>query len=278
MAPGRIVITGAAGRIGRLLRAYLEQQGADLLLLDHAPGDDPAIVAADLSLPEAPWAGLLPTGDTLVHLAADPSSQADWASLEPNNLDATLNLLQAAVTRRARRVVLASSVQAVLGHVGRAARIGTGGPGAPINFYGATKCVAERLGAHYARHFGLSVIVLRIGWVQAGENRPGPHMGPVSDQQLWLGNRDCCTGLTSAIRAPDDLRFGVFNLVSNNAGMPWDLDAGRRLLGWAPSEHSQPVEPPGTDQATAVAGTSARNPARRWLRRLLPWLCRRLQT
>jgi NAD+ dependent glucose-6-phosphate dehydrogenase len=276
MAAGRIVITGAAGRIGCLLRAHLAQQGADLLLLDRDPGDAPPIVAADLARAEAGWAGLLAEGDALVHLAADPSPQADWASLEPNNLDATLNLLQAAATRRARRVVLASSVQAVLGRVGRAPRIGSDGPGAPVNLYGATKCVAERLGAHYARHFGLSVIALRIGWVQAGENRPGPHMGPIADQQLWLGNRDCCTGLVSAIRAPAELRFGVFNLVSDNAGMPWDLDEGRRLLGWAPSERSQPVDPPGVDQAGAHQPLWLPRRLGRSARRAWERLCRRL--
>lgn len=276
MATGRIVITGAAGRIGRLLRAHLEGEGAELSLLDRDPGGDPSMLAVDLSRPDPGWVEHLTETDTLVHLAADPDPQAAWASLQPNNIDATLNLLQAAATRRVRRVVLASSVQAVLGRVGQVPRIGTDEPGAPINLYGATKCVAERLGAHYARNFGLSVIALRIGWVQAGENRPGAHMGPVRDQQLWLGNGDLCTGLVSAIRASEDLRFGVFNLVSDNAGMPWDLDAGRRRLGWMPSEHSRPVEPTGA--APPQAANSLARRARRWLRRRLAWLCQRLLT
>jgi nucleoside-diphosphate-sugar epimerase len=277
MAPGRVVIAGAAGRIGRLLRAHLQGQGVALLLFDRAPGADPTVVAADLSRPELGWAERLRPDDTLVYLAADPRPDADWPSLERDNLDALLNVLQVAASHDMPRVVLASSVQTMLGQVGRAPRIGTDLPRAPINLYGVTKCVAERLGEHYARHFGLSVIALRIGWVQEGDNRPGSQMGPIRDQQIWLSNRDCCTGLVSAIWAPADLRFGIFNLVSDNAGMPWDLSENLRLLGWAPSDHYEPQEPV-PDAQPPAREPPLKTPRRlRLLRFPLDWVCKWLR-
>lgn len=272
----RIAITGASGNIGAKLRAALTAAWADLLLIDRVDHGDPTILSTDLSLfPTAggsSWVAALAGVDTLVHLAADPRLDAPWARLERDNLDATLNVLEAARQQQVRRVVLASSVQTAIARVGHDALIDTVGPGAPVNLYGVSKCVAERLGAHYARHCDLSVIALRIGWVQPGENRPGPHLGPLDHQHLWLGNQDCCSGIASAILAPDTIRFGVFNLLSDNAGMPWDLTATTGALGWRPAQSSVPVTPKSPPSRPASRVTQ---PLRRLPHLLRRWLIRR---
>lgn len=269
----RIAITGASGNIGAKLRAALTAAGADLLLIDRVDYGDPAILSADLSLfPTAggsSWVATLAGVDTLVHLAADPRLDAPWARLERDNLDAILNVLEAARQQQVRRVVLASSLHTAIARVGHDAVIDTVGSSAPVNLYGVSKCAAERLGAHYARHCDLSVIALRIGWVQPGENRPGPHLGPLDHQRLWLGNQDCCSGIASAIMAPDTLRFGVFNLVSDNAGMPWDLTATTEALGWRPTQSSVPVIP---TSSSSRPECWVPNPLRRLPRLLRHWL------
>lgn len=268
----KIGITGASGNIGAKLRDHLRGQGADLLLLDRDPRGDPEVVPADIAQYRSVWVSRLAGIDVLVHLAAIPHPAATWDQLEPHNIVATLNVLQAAMEQQVSRVVLASSVQAVVGRLGRQTRIDEQGPGAPINFYGASKCVAERLGEHYARHFGLSVIALRIGWVQAGDNLPGPHMGLPEYQGLWLSNRDVCRGIECAIRAPE-VRFGVFNLVSDNQGMPWDLAEAARVLGWTPQDRSWPQAPaplvstPGNGPSSGL-GNRLTKPLRWLLRRL----------
>lgn len=244
----RIAITGATGNIGAKLRAHLGAAGADLVLLDRDAGGDPAIAQADLSHYQPAWVAALAGVDALVHLAADSRLDADWTRLERDNIDATLNVLHAAMAQGLRRVIFASSVQAMIGRVSREPLIDTAGPGAPVNLYGASKCVGERLGAHYARHFRLSVIVLRLGWVQPGDNLPGPHLGPLEHQQLWLSNRDLCRGIAAAIRVPG-IAFGVFNLVSENQGMPWDLTKTTRVLGWIPMDRYAP-QVPAAPQAT----------------------------
>ncbi len=48
---------------------------------------------------------------------------------------------------------------------------------AEIAAAGVSKLVGERLGRSYRERWGLTVICLRIGYCQRGENAPGPHMG-----------------------------------------------------------------------------------------------------
>ena len=52
----RIVITGAAGNLGRKIASHLESRDDyDLTLLDIDPGGDPEIVSADLSRSDDSW-------------------------------------------------------------------------------------------------------------------------------------------------------------------------------------------------------------------------------
>jgi len=103
-----VLITGAAGNLGAKLRHHLEGR-YPLRLLDCSPGGDPAIVRADLSRWENPWVDLFAGVDTVVHLAADPTAQQTWPNLIGPNVDAIINVFQAAVGAGVRRVVYASS-------------------------------------------------------------------------------------------------------------------------------------------------------------------------
>lgn len=49
--------------------------------------------------------------------------------------------------------------------------------GYPVNPYGVSKLLGERLGRSYFERWGLEVVCLRIGYCQRGANRPGPQMG-----------------------------------------------------------------------------------------------------
>jgi nucleoside-diphosphate-sugar epimerase len=99
--------------------------------------------------------------DTVVHLAADPRHTAPWASLLPNNIIGTYNVLQAAQEAGCRRVILASSLHAVLGY-GPEVVVRGDMPPRPADLYGASKAWAEALGHVYAQR-GLSVLCVRIG-------------------------------------------------------------------------------------------------------------------
>ena len=111
----RVLITGAAGNLGEKLRRHLEGR-YDLVLLDRTTGRDSAIVQADLSV-WGDWVDRFQGIDTVVHLAADPTAQQTWQALIAPNLDALLHVFNAAVTRKVRRVVYASSNHVLGGYM-----------------------------------------------------------------------------------------------------------------------------------------------------------------
>ena len=112
----RVVLTGAAGYIGGLLRRALADDYL-MRLTDIAEIDDPQgheVLQADISdLGQMRRAceGM----DVGVHLAADPAPNADFNdSLLPRNIVGTYNVFSAAAEQGCRRVVFASSIHAVL--------------------------------------------------------------------------------------------------------------------------------------------------------------------
>jgi len=239
VTPRRVLITGAAGNIGAKIQRYLTAHGGfDLTLIDKDPKGNSAIITADLSLYDQSWVRHFQGVDAVVHLAGEPRYKAPWDALEGPNVDAVINVYEASAAHGIRRVVFASSMHTVTGQLGSRA-VSTEAPACPGNFYGATKVVGERLGKSYAERRGLSVICLRIGSVQPGDNLPGPHMGDGWAQLLWLSNRDLCHGVERAILA-GDVQFAVLNLTSNNPMTPWDLSPTTRILGFTPQDGHTP--------------------------------------
>lgn len=233
-----IVVTGAAGLIGRKIMPHLRAAGHRVEGLDLVPGGDPTIVAADLAVWDMAWVDRLNGADAVVHLAADPWPNAGWERIERLNLDLTLNLFQAASLAGVRRVVFASTNWVVAGHRFAEGPLTPGMPPAPVNAYGASKLFGERLGRSFSQSRGLSVICLRIGAAQMHEGQMPDADTPMGDwaRQMWLSDRDLCNGVRLAVEAPPDLSFAVVNLMSDNPGMRWDLGPTRDLLGYTPQD------------------------------------------
>jgi nucleoside-diphosphate-sugar epimerase len=230
----KVLITGAAGRIG----SFLTQQLAgryDFALTDMRPPVDARgfpFVEADIADLEA-MRGLCQGVDTVVHLAADPSTKASWESLLPRNVVGLYNVFQAAHEAGCRRVIFASSINAVNGYP-RELQIHTGMPVRPANLYGATKAWGEAVACFYADQRGLSAICLRFGWVIA---RDSPLLKTQRDLlDIALTYEDLARLVQASIDAPDSLRFGVFHGVSNNRWKRLDIGDARQLLGYAPQD------------------------------------------
>jgi len=230
------LITGAAGNLGSKLRRHLDSKpGYQLALLDKNPAHDAAISDADLSTCAKSWTDRFSGVDTVVHLAADASQWAAWSSLARNNIDATINVFEAAVEHRVRRVVFASSVHAMLGYEDESVeRISAELETYPTSFYGATKVFGERLGRSYADRHGLSVICLRLGWAPRVNDAHMVRGHPA--QVRWLSDRDFCGYAEHAIEADDKLRFAIVTATSNVEGSKWDLTDGIRALGYVPQD------------------------------------------
>jgi NAD+ dependent glucose-6-phosphate dehydrogenase len=247
-----VVITGAAGNIGSKLNRHFRGLGWTVRLLDAVAGE--GVQVADLSVWDEGWVGTFKGADAVILLAGDPRPEAPWGSIVRLNLDLLLNVYEAAAREGAKRVVFSSSNWTMAGHRFADGALTTDREPRPVNAYGMSKLVGERIGKSFAERRGVSSINFRIGWIQAGENRPGSHMSWADwGQGMWLSDRDMAQGFEKAVTAPDDVRFAVLNLMSANPGMRWDIETTRRTIGYVPQDGAAPVVTP--DQAKGAETT-----------------------
>lgn len=243
----RVLVTGAAGQVGRIVRDKLGYK-YDLIGLDRVDCGWETSFVADI----ADYDAIRPAfdgADAVVHLGADPRPQAPWESVLPNNIVGTRNVYEAARTAGARRVVLASTNHVVgffpmkddpykaiydgrLGEVRRPFRALDDRDSRPDSLYGVSKAFGESLGSYYQDEFGLSVICLRIGWVMTPDD---PSFDPAA-LSLWLSHRDTAQLIRKAIDAPPSVGFAIVYGMSRNALSIWDVEAGKRLIGFSPQD------------------------------------------
>jgi len=239
----RVLVTGAAGEIGRVLREGLLGR-YDLVRLTDRAQMAPArqaeeVIVADLTDMDA-VAGLMSGIDAVVHLGGHPR-EADWQTILANNIGATWNVFEAARQAGVRRVVFASTNH-VVGFHPRERTIDHRAAHRPDTRYGLSKAFGEDLGRLYADKHGMAVVCLRIGSfeVQPHETR---HLS------TWISHRDM-VGLVTASLEAEDVRFEVLYGVSRNTRSFWD---NRRAyaLGYEPEDNAEawaeqliPVDPP----------------------------------
>ena len=229
----RVLITGAAGRIGSDLAARLRER-YDLRLHYHRtiPDDTPVAdhVVADISKYEEIAPALVGI-DAVVHMAGDPSTRASWESVRDRNIIGAYNVFEAARVAGVRKIVFASTNH-VMGMYDRDRQwpIYAGQPQRPDSLYGVSKAFGETLGRHYSDQFGLSVINLRIGWFLP---RPKDDIS----RWMWLSPRDCAQVVWRAIES--DLPFGTFYAISANGGRHWDITDTIERLGYRPEDDAE---------------------------------------
>lgn len=235
-----VIVTGAAGNLGRRLVPHLVSRGHTVRPVDRAGTGHPDAVVADLSTP-GPWSDAFAGADTLVHLAGNGSSSALWTDLVGDNIDAVLLVLDAAARHGLRRVVLASSVWASRGRWASGQPI-TAGPADPgDNDYGMTKAFAERALAAFVAVNPAVGIALRIGGRPPGDDRP-IRLDDWEDS-CWLGPQDFLDGITRAVEV-DIAGFQAVNLVSQNPLGRWTLDEATDVLGYIPQQRYDPRPQP----------------------------------
>ena len=230
----RIVITGAAGRVGGRLRTHFEGlPGYDVILIDSDCQGASGIHSVDLSGYDRNWTDLFAGADAIIHLAGDPRPSAPWASVARNNIEATFNIFRAAAAHGVRRVVYASSLMTMEGHRFGSGSIVVDTPARPVSFYGVSKLVGEEIGSQFARKGSMSVICLRIGVVQIGDARVGRDLNGWR-RSKWLCGEDLCQAFENAIQAADT-NYAILPVVSDNADMRWDISETCRALGYTPT-------------------------------------------
>jgi uronate dehydrogenase len=231
-----VLLTGAAGSIGTVVRTGLLDRGHDVVGLDRVPAPDGwngGWFTADCTDPDAVDAVFadLASGDgvdAVVHLAGMP----DEASL-PEELDShvrtTAVLLDAMVAHGVPRIVYASSNHAV-GLTPRRDLLGVDVRPRPDTFYGVAKVAAEGLLSLYADRHGIAVVCTRIGsFLPRPETRRA--------LSTWLSHDDAVRMFDACLTTPDP-GFAVLYGVSANTRGWWDLEPGR-ALGYHPQDDAE---------------------------------------
>jgi uronate dehydrogenase len=231
---GPVLVTGAAGRIGTVLRGGLPERGWALRSLDVAPlpdtrpGEEHVVAdVTDLDAMVAATAG----ASAVVHLAG-VSGESTWPAISHANIEGTYCALEAARRSGVQRVVLASSNHAT----GYTPRPGQGllteadAPHRPDTYYGVSKVAMEGLGSLYVDRYGLDVVCLRIG---SAFHEPTT----VRHLATWLSPADQVDLVDAALRAPSP-GFSVVWGVSANTRNWWDLTAAR-ALGYEPVDDAE---------------------------------------
>ena len=228
----RVLVTGAAGTIGRVVTVGLTDRGHDVVGLDRVPqpeGGDGRWHVVDCADPDAVLAVFDDEVlDAVVHLAGLPDETSLPTALTSHVLT-TGALLDACVAYDVRRLVYASSNHAV-GRTPRTDRLTVEASPRPDTFYGVAKVAAEALLRLYADRYGLDVLACRIGSFL-------PHPSTVRHLSTWLSHDDCVRMVEACLVAPAP-GYAVVYGISANTRAWWDLEPGRDL-GYDPLDDAE---------------------------------------
>ncbi|MDJ0387319.1 NAD(P)-dependent oxidoreductase [Roseomonas sp. E05] len=245
MAPRqRILITGAAGRIGQSLATLLPRDGRRLRLFDRHPAtpgsEEDEILAGDM-LDPAHLATAMEGCDAVVHLAAEKRAFSDdHASVLALNCIGAQAVFEAARQAGVRRFVFASSHHAV-GEYPIGQPVPPQALPRPDGLYGASKVFGEAVGQLYADVHGMAVVSIRIGAFQDA---------PTTPRQLvvWISPRDMAALVDRALVAELDGHRVVYGYSGNPANPT--RDPGWAQLGYVPCDAARPehltLPPPDT--------------------------------
>jgi uronate dehydrogenase len=237
MTQQRVLITGASGVVGRLMRSRMRRPDRILRLLDIAtpaaaePDEPVEIITGSVTDPDV-VAQACADAQAVIHLGGLSRESSFEATLEVN-IAGTHTVLEAARAAGVPRVILASSNHAV-GFLPTAGWGPDGIPGdanpRPDTYYGFSKAAIEALGSLYHSRFGIDVICVRIG---SCFERPGDLRG----LSTWLSPDDGARLFEACLAAPSP-GFRVIWGVSDNTRRVASL-AGARALGYESRDNAE---------------------------------------
>jgi uronate dehydrogenase len=227
----RILLTGAAGGLGKVLRPGLKPFAQVIRVsdkVDVGPADgDEEVVTCDLADKEAVHR-LVEGVDAVAHFGA-VSVEAKFQPILEANIVGVFNLYEAVRKHGVKRVVFASSNH-VVGFYRQSDRIDADDPVRPDGLYGVSKCFGENLSRFYFDRYGIETVCLRIG----------SSFPMVKDRRMlstFLSYRDLVELVRCALFAPRPGHTIVFG-VSDNPAKWWD-NAKAAHLGYRPQDTSE---------------------------------------
>ncbi len=255
----RILITGAAGRLGSVLRAELAPLARTIRLADRAALGDLAAheeeAVFDLSDMDATIEATRDC-EAIVHFGG-ASLEGPWQTILDSSIRGSYHIYEGARKHGVKRIVYASSVHAI-GYHEVEAHIDVDAPVRPDSLYGVSKTFVESLSRLYWDKFGIETACLRIF---------SSFPEPADRRMLWsyLSFADCARLVEAALTAPrvgHTISFGI----SNNKVKTVD-NSGAGHLGFSPRDTSEPF------RAAVEAKTPIPDPASAQAKYLGGWFC-----
>lgn len=227
----RLLITGAAGGLGTMMRRRLKDFAETLRLSDIADlGTAEAheeIMSCDLA-DLAQVHKLVEGCDGIVHFGGI-SVEDSFEKILPANIQGTYNLYEAARLAGVKRIFFASSNHAI-GFYKRETRIDATDPVRPDSLYGVSKCFGEAVARYYHDKYGIETAVVRIG---SCFPEPRDHRMLAT----WLSEDDLVALIERIFTAPRLGYTTVFG-ASDNEEQWWDNRCAG-FLGWRPKDSSE---------------------------------------
>lgn len=238
----KVLITGAQGRIGRILTRSLADS-FDVYGLDVVEGQSEKQYRADVSDYEGLNQAFAKIGNItcVIHLAADPRVNAEWESVLKSNIMGTRNVYEAARNHGVKKVIFASTAYVTAGYERvhpevdeqeHRRRLSPFDAIRPETDYGTSKAFGEAIARQYFERFGIASICLRIGWVVKDDD-PATNPGLM---RRWLSHRDLVQLFKKSLLS--EVKFGIYYGVSNNTEGIWDISNAKKELGYEPQDDS----------------------------------------
>jgi uronate dehydrogenase len=227
----RLLITGAAGGLGSVMRRRLSHLAEVLRLSDVADlGEGAAneeLVPCDLGNKAAVEA-LVEGCDGIVHFGGR-SVEDTWEVIRNANIDGVFNLYEAARKHGCRRIVFASSNHAI-GFYKQTERLDADSPVRPDGLYGVSKVFGEAIASLYFHKFGIETACVRIG-----SSFPEPKTHRMLS--TWLSYDDFVRLIERVFAVPNLGCPIIYGASANNASW-WD-NSKVGYLGWVPKDNSE---------------------------------------
>jgi uronate dehydrogenase len=246
----RLLLTGAAGGLGRVLRESLAPFAQILRLSDMADlgaaKANEELVSCDLA-DKAAVDALVSGVDAIVHMGGLSTEHAFEQILEAN-IKGVFHLYEAARRHAVKRVIFASSNH-VIGFHKQGEVIDANCAKRPDSYYGLSKSFGEDLSRFYFDRYGVQSACLRIG-----SSFPEP-----KDRRMlitWLSYRDLTELIRCCLVAPQ-LGHTIVYGASDNRDKWWDNSQAAHL-GFKPQDSSEPFRA----KAESVPPLAEDDPAR----------------
>ena len=228
----RLLLTGAAGGLGKVLRETLRPYAkvirlSDIVEITPASDSSEEVVTCDLADKQAVHQ-LVEGVDAILHFGGVSTEHA-FEEILGANICGVFHIYEAARRHGVKRVIFASSNH-VIGFYKQDEVIDAHSPRRPDSYYGLSKSYGEDVASFYFDRYGIETVSIRIG-----SSFPEPQNRRM--MSTWLSFGDLTQLLERALYAPNVGHTIVYG-VSDNKNVWWDnrLAAG---LGYVPQDSSE---------------------------------------